>query len=250
MVRAVTLTLVGVQPRQLAGELPDAGRKLPFFGQAQVPEAIGVFAADLSGGTPQQWTVQAAHVRNLLDAEVASGTYEVQVGNTKPLEKFAMLFNFEFSKEEGAGASLFFRAVDYAATSALNIAQRSAAWLARKALRVQTQVSMRLNQDDTVAIALVSFFTLCNNFSICSSLELEGGKVGFSHGGLDFLYFVADPEQPLDGKLRATSIRIASAKTAGEFDVHHPFVFDNTWGVESFHVVCPMLAFETVNPKS
>jgi len=240
MIRAIKLTLVGVQ----RGELPDAGRRPPFFGQARVPEAIGVFTADLSGGTPQQWTVQAAHVRNLLDAEVASGTYEVQAGNIKPLEKFAMLFNFELSKEEGAGASLFSRAVDYAATSALNIAQRSASWLARKALRIQTQVSMRLNHDDTVAIAFVSFFTLLSNFSVSGSMELEGGKVGFSHGGLDVLYFVADPEQPLDGNLRATSIRIASAKTPGEFDVHRPFVFSNTWGVERFQVFCKMLAFD------
>jgi len=33
------------------------------------------------------------------------------------------------------------------------------------------------------------------------------GKIAFSHGGLDFLYFVADPAQPLDGFLRATWVR-------------------------------------------
>ena len=71
MLRAVKLTLVGVQQGQLAGQLPAAGRRLSFFGKAQIPEAIGVFTTDLSGGTPQQWTLQVAHVRYLLDLEVA-----------------------------------------------------------------------------------------------------------------------------------------------------------------------------------
>jgi len=54
MVRAVKLTLVGVQPRQLAGESSAAGSRLPFWGQARIPEAIGVFTADLSGDMPSQ----------------------------------------------------------------------------------------------------------------------------------------------------------------------------------------------------
>jgi len=58
MVRAVKLTLVGVQPRQITGELPAGGMRLPFFGQGRIPEAIGVFTADVRGGTPQQWTLQ------------------------------------------------------------------------------------------------------------------------------------------------------------------------------------------------
>jgi hypothetical protein len=130
MMRTVKLTLVhlGVQPRQLA-ESPAAGRRLHFFGQARIREAIGVFTADLSGGMPLQWTVQAAHVRNLLDSEVAPGTYDMDTGNVKPLEQIAVVFNLEFSNEEGGGTSMFSRAaaqLEYAATSALS-------WLTRKA---------------------------------------------------------------------------------------------------------------------
>lgn len=67
LMRAVTLTLVGVQP-QLAGELPAAGKRQWFFGSnGPVQEAIGVFSADLSGELPPQWTVQAAHVRFTLN---------------------------------------------------------------------------------------------------------------------------------------------------------------------------------------
>ena len=58
MVRAVKLTLVGVQPRQPTGDSPAAGMRLPFFGQGRTPEAIGVFTADLSGDGPSQWTLQ------------------------------------------------------------------------------------------------------------------------------------------------------------------------------------------------
>jgi len=56
---------------------------LPFFGQGRIPEAIGVFTADLSGGMPSQWTLQVAHVRYFLDLEVAAGTYGMDVGNVK-----------------------------------------------------------------------------------------------------------------------------------------------------------------------
>jgi len=109
MMRAVKLTLVGVHPRQLAGGSPAAKMRQPFWGQARVPEAVGVFTADLSGGTPQQWTLQVAHVRYFLDMGVASGTYDMDTGNFKPLVPIAVFFNFEFSKEEGAGASWFSR---------------------------------------------------------------------------------------------------------------------------------------------
>ena len=68
MVRAVTLTLVGVQ---LAGESPAAGRRLPTSWQGQILEAVGVFTVDLSGGAPQQWTLQVAHARYLMELEVA-----------------------------------------------------------------------------------------------------------------------------------------------------------------------------------
>ena len=103
MVRTVRLTLVGVQSRQLAGEVPAAGRGLPFFRQARIPEAIGVFTADLSGGMPSQWTVQAAHVRNLLEVEVAPGTYNMDTGDMKPLEQIARIFNFESRKKREPG---------------------------------------------------------------------------------------------------------------------------------------------------
>ena len=105
MVRAVKLTLVGVQR---AGESPAAGRAMTFFGQRRIPEAIGVFTADLSGGTPPQWTLQVAHVRYLLDMGVASGTYDMDVGILKPFEQMAKLYNVEFSKEGEVGASPFY----------------------------------------------------------------------------------------------------------------------------------------------
>ncbi|KAJ1471492.1 hypothetical protein T484DRAFT_1916223, partial [Baffinella frigidus] len=166
LVRAVKLTLVGVH-----GGSPAAGMRLPFFGQARIPEAIGVFTADLSGGMPPQWTVQAAHVRNLLDLEVAPGTYDMDTGNMKPLEQIAMLFaNFEFSKEGGGGDSVFSRAgfraqMEYAATSALNIAQRSASWLTRKALRIHHQWSVSLNEDDSVSISGLIMIRLLGGLS-------------------------------------------------------------------------------------
>jgi hypothetical protein len=253
MVRAVKLTLVGVQPRQLAGESPAAGMMLPFFGQGQIPQMIGVFTADLSGNTPQQWTVQAAHVRNLLDMEVASGTYDMGVGNMKPLEQIAMLFNFEFLNEEEAGASVFSRAVaqlEYAATSALNIAQRSASWLTRKSLTIKHQWSMRLDDDDTVSISFKGLFQLFGGLSASVSGASVGGKVCFNHGGLNLLYFISDPEQPLDGNLRATWVRMASAKTAGEFNVHSLFVASCEWGGGNFQFLCKMLSLDTVNPST
>jgi hypothetical protein len=256
MTRAVKLTLVGVRPQQFSGEPPAAGRRMPFFGSERLtPEAIGVFTADLSGGTPLQWTVQAAHVRNLLDLEVASGTYDTDTGHQKPLEQIAMLFNLELSKE-GGGASVLSRAVqsaasqlEYAATSALNIAQRSASWLTRKALRITKQWVVRLNDDDTVSTSFIVLFKLLGGLSSSVKIDLVGGKVGFSHGGMMFLYFVADPAQPLDGNLRATWVRVASAKTGGGFDVHRPFVASFTWGGGNYRVVCPKLSLDQVAQK-
>jgi hypothetical protein len=263
MVRPVKLTLVGVQPRQLAGESASAGSRLPFFGKARIPEAIGVFTADLSGGTPSQWTVQAAHIRNLLDLEVASGTYDLEVGNIKPLELLAMLFNFEISKEGGGGASVFSRAaahLEYAATSALNIAQRSASWLTRKALRFTNRWSMRLDEDDAVSISGSVLFKLFGGLSTSFQHDFVGGKVGFSHGGLDLFHFVADPRVPLDGNLRATVIRIAptktggdpgqvariaSSKTKGEFDRQGPLVISHTWGGGNLEIFCKKLCVDS-----
>jgi hypothetical protein len=167
-----------------------------MLGQGRLPEVIGVFTADLSGGTPQQWTLQVAHLRYLLDLEVASGTYDMEMGNKKPLEHIAMFFSLELSREEGAAASLFSRAaahLEYAATSALNIAQRSASWLTRKALSISSTVSMCLNEDDTVSISFITLFALFGGLSTGIELDYVGGKAGFSHGGLDLLYFVADP---------------------------------------------------------
>ena len=84
LMQAVRLTLARMQHAELAGQLPAAGKRLPFFGQGRIPEAVGVFTADLSGGVPPQWTVQAAHIRNLLDAELAPGTHNMEVRNQKP----------------------------------------------------------------------------------------------------------------------------------------------------------------------
>ena len=252
MVRAVKLTLVGVQPRQLAGKSPAASRRLSLWRQGWIPVAIGVFTADLSGNMPSQWTVQAAHVRNLLDMEVAPGTYDMDTGNMKPLEQIARIFNFEFLKEEGAGASVFSRAaaqLEHAATGALNIAQRYASWLTRKAFRIQHQWTMRLDDDDAVSISGLVLFTLLGGLSTSVHMNFVGGKVGFSHGGLDFLFFVADPTQPLDGNLRATLVRIASTTTAGEFDRHSPLVVSCTWGGGNFLIFCKMLALHTAGKK-
>jgi hypothetical protein len=244
MMRAVKLTLVGVQP----GESTAAGMMLPFFGQKAIPEAIGVFAADLSGGMPSQWTVLAAHVRNLLDAEVAPGNYDLEVGNMKPLETLGMLFNFEFSRQEGGGASLFSSAAQLGA-SALNLAQRSVSWLTSKALTITHQFSARLNDDDTVEMTTRVFYKLHLGLSISISMDFVGGNLGYSHGGLDFLYLIADPSQPLDGNLRAAWGRVNSAKTPGEFDVHHPFVATCTWGSARFHFLCKMLKLDMLGKK-
>jgi hypothetical protein len=252
MMRAVKLTLVGVQPHHPDGESPDTGRRMPFFGQRAIPEAVGVFTADLSGDVPLQWTVQAAHVRNLLDSEVASGSYDMSTGNQKPLEMITTLFNFEFSTAEGAGASVFTRAaakLEYAATSALNIAQRSASWLARKALRITHQWTMRLDDDDIVSISLIALFNLFGGLSTSVSMNPVAGKVQFSHGGLDFLYFIADPEQPLDGTVRATWVRVNSSNTVGEFDVHRPFVVSCTWGSGKSEAFCKKLALGMVGVR-
>ena len=60
------------------------------------------------------------------------------------------------------------------------------------------------------------------------------------------MYFVADPAQPLDGNLRATTIRIPSSKTAGEFDASRPFIASCTWGGGNFHIVCKMVSLDSV----
>jgi hypothetical protein len=177
MLRAVKLTLVGVQQGQLAGQLPAAGRRLSFFGKAQIPEAIGVFTTDLSGGTPQQWTLQVAHVRYLLDLEVASGTYGMDTGNVKPLERIAIFFNFELSEELGGGASVFSRAVAQLGTRALNMAQGSASWLTRNALRITHQWPLRLNEDDTVSMSALGLFKLFGGFLASVSIDFCAGKV-------------------------------------------------------------------------
>ena len=223
MVRAVKLTLVGVQR---AGELPAAGRAMTFFGQRRIPEAVGVFTADLSGGTPPQWTLQVAHVRYLLDMEVASGTYEMGFGNLKPFEQMAKLYNVDFAKEGEVGASVFSRA----ATSALNIAHRSFSWVTSKALSYAQQWSISLLPDDTVSISGVAHLTLFGGLSSSTKTAFVGGKMGFSHGGMDLMHFVADPSQPLDSTLRAVAIRISAGKERGAFDVQRPFVACLAWG--------------------
>jgi hypothetical protein len=80
-------------------------------------------------------------------------------------------------------------------------------------------------------------------------MEFIGGKVGFSHGGMDVLYFVADPAQPLDGNLRAALIRIAATKTRGEFVVQDRFVTTGTWGAGSFRFFCKKLGIDSLGKK-
>ena len=255
MMRAVKLKLVGVQPQQLARESPAAGMRLPFFGQTRTPEAIGVFTADLSGDMPSQWTVQAAHIRNLLDLGVATGTYEMEIKNQKPLEQLAMFFNWEFSSGAGAGGgdSVFSQVaaqLGYVTTSALDIAQRSAVWLTYKALTVMFRWSMSLNDDDVLSISASMIVRLIGGFSHFISLDLVGGRAIFSSGGLDALcHFVADPTQPLDGNLRTSWVRIPSAKTAGEFAVHRPLILAYTWGGGKFHTFCKRLADDAWGKK-
>ena len=96
------------------------------------------------------------------------------------------------------------------------------------------------------ALGLVGLF---GGLSTSIEVNFVAGTVGFSHGGLDFLHFVADPEQPLDGNLRATVVRIASAKTAGGFDVHHPLVLSWTWGRENVQIFCKMLSIASCGKK-
>ena len=68
LMRAVTLTLVGVQP-QRAGEQNAAGKRQWFFGsQAPLQDCIGVFSADIGGALPPQWTVQVVSTPSLNSA--------------------------------------------------------------------------------------------------------------------------------------------------------------------------------------
>ena len=153
MVRPVKLTLVQVQP---AGGAPSPGATPPFFGQRAIPEAVGVFTADLRGGEPSQWTLQVAHVRYLLDLEVASGVHDMEVGRMQPWEQIAMYFNCDFSKQESRGsASLFSRAAAQLKSSALNIANSFVSWLTHKALNISYLWAMRLDEDDTVSVSLL-----------------------------------------------------------------------------------------------
>jgi hypothetical protein len=139
--------------------------------------------------------------------------------------------------------------LEYAATSALNIAQLSAWWLTRKALRISHQWSMRLNDDDTVTIAANIFLTLFGGLSTSISDSTVVGKVQLSHGGLDLVYFIADPLEPLDRNLRAMYLRITSAKTAGEVGVHRPIVIAFKWGDGILKTFCKTLSFDTVGKR-
>ena len=100
-----------------------------------------------------------------------------------------------------------------------------------------------------MSISALGLFCLFGGLSTSVGVNFVAGKVGFSHGGLDFLHLVAGPEQPLDSNLRATVVRIASAKTAGEFDVHHPLVLFWTWGPENVQIFCKMLSIASCGKK-
>ena len=97
---------------------------------------------------------------------------------------------------------------------------------------------------------MIMLFQLFEGLSTSLTMDLTAGKVQFSLGGLDFLYFVADPEQPLDHTLRATVVRIPAAKTSGEFDVHRPFVATRTWDHDgNNHGVCMRLSYSAAGKK-
>ena len=57
---------------------------------------------------------------------------------------------------------------------------------------------------DTVSISAHGLCSLFGGLLTSVGIDSVAGKIGFSH---------------------AMIVRIASAKTDGEFDVHHPFVF-------------------------
>jgi len=80
-------------------------------------------------------------------------------------------------------------------------------------------------------------------------MDFTCGKVGLSHGGLNFLYFVADPAQPLDSNLRATLVRITSTKTFGASDANGLFVASAVWGGGHFHLFCKKLSINTWGTK-
>ena len=93
-------------------------------------------------------------------------------------------------------------------------------------------------------------FRLFGGLSTSMSKDMTASKFHFSHGGLEFIYFFADPEKPLDHTLRATCVRIAAGKTAGEFDVQRPYVATRTWDHEgNFHVVCMRLSYVLAGKK-
>ncbi|KAJ1467852.1 hypothetical protein T484DRAFT_1985531 [Baffinella frigidus] len=173
----------------------------------------------------------------------------MDTGNMRPLEQIAMLYaNFEFSKEGGGGASVFSRAaagLEHAATSAVNIAQRSASWLARKALKITHTWTVRLDDNDTVSMSSLIFIRLLGGLSTSLAQDNVVGQVAFSHGGLDFVFFFADPAQPLDGTLRSTWVRIASTKTPAR----RPFVLYCAWGYGKFESFCESLGMDTVGTK-
>mmetsp|Transcript_780 Transcript_780/g.2042 ORF Transcript_780/g.2042 Transcript_780/m.2042 type:complete len:267 (-) Transcript_780:20-820(-) len=209
-----------------------------------------------------QWTVQAAHVRCLLDCELASGTYGMEVGNLKPLEMLTAMFTFEVSKEEGGGASWFSRAsatLEGAASSALSIAQRSASWLTRSALETSLEWLFCLDDDDAVRVSIKVMFKLFGGLSTSVSVHNTIGRAAYHHGGLGVMFFVADPAQPLDGNLRATTLRLASISSykpggstssySGVFDAHRPFVLSCVWGGGAFRVLCKRIGMDLVSKK-
>ena len=64
------------------------------------------------------------------------------------------------------------------------------------------------------------------------------------------MFLVSDPQQPLDGNLRATMVRIARAKAnQGWFDVYRPYIVSYIFGGGKYHIACKMLACNSFGKK-
>ena len=143
---------------------------------------------------------------------------------------------------------MFSRVVAQLDKRVLSIAHRCASWLTSKALRSTHQWKVRLDDDDSVSACFIALFQLFGGLSTSFSMDLVGGKFGFFHGGLGYVYFVADPAQPLDRNLRATWVGIPPAKNKRGFRCAPFFVVACTWGNKVFQAFCTRRSFNSVKP--